>query len=218
VHTPLEYDYAMVVLDVLEEYKAKGIIRNIGTSQHIHFEVLYRMVDTGRLDEILVARGYFPKGMVELVSQRNAEFREMAIARADELGMNITGMKSLCSNIFSADSVNVVPGYPDDKRELLPAAAIRWAFSDPRFHVYAIGVTRHSDIDENIATCSGDMSVTDEDRVLLAEYSTRVWGSDAVKKMEEPLKYADSPFYVEAPLRDLWRGVWGKDGPSGWKG
>jgi hypothetical protein len=113
----------------------------------------------------------------------------MAIARAAELGMNILGMKALGGGVFSRSTKVLVPDYDPDRAKLLPAAAIRWSFSDPRFHGYAIGVTRHSDIDENIAACSGGMTVSDDDRMLLADYSTHAWDAEMIRALPELYKY-----------------------------
>jgi predicted aldo/keto reductase-like oxidoreductase len=161
-------------------------------SNHIHFEVAYRMIDTGSLDEVLLARCYFPKGLVSIVSQRNGEFLDMCIARANELGMNVIGMKSLGGWIFSRSASDLVPDYDPKRMGQLPAAAIRWAFSDPRFHVYAIGISDRGDIDNDVKICGGDMKVTNEDRLLLADFSTQVWESDVAKTWPEVYKTADS--------------------------
>jgi aryl-alcohol dehydrogenase-like predicted oxidoreductase len=189
MHNPVELDKALVVLDELERLRDEGRIRNIGVSCHVPFETAYRLIDTGRLDEALLARCYFPKGLYELISHRNREFQQLAIARAHELGMNLIGMKALGAGVFSRSTKVLVPEYDPDRARLIPAAAIRWSYSDPRFHGYAIGVTRPSDIDENIATCSGDMSLSNEDRLLLADYSTHAWDAEMIRALPELYKY-----------------------------
>jgi predicted aldo/keto reductase-like oxidoreductase len=197
VHNAYRYDWGMLLIDELEKLKAEGKVRNIGMSTHIHFETAFKMIDTGRLDEVLLAKCYFPKGMIELVSQRNAEFRELAIARAHELGMNITGMKALGSTIFDFRANKLVPDFGEEKLARLPAAAIRWALSDTRFQLYAVGVARMEDVDANIALCRSDLELTNRDRELLAEFSARAWNADIVKSMQEPYKYPDSGPYRE---------------------
>ena len=53
----------------------------------------HKLIDSGAFDEVLLARCYFLKGMKEIILPRNLQFREMAIARAHELGMNIIGIR-----------------------------------------------------------------------------------------------------------------------------
>jgi aryl-alcohol dehydrogenase-like predicted oxidoreductase len=181
VHLASDVDVSLKVIDVLEKYKAKGKIRHIGMSNHVHFEVAHQLIDTGRLDEFLVARGYFPKGETEIITARNGELREMCIARAAELGMNIIGMKAMGGFMYGKMFGLWAPDYDPEKAKQLPAAAIRWCFSDPRFHVYIIGGLLPSDVDDTIAVISGDMTVTNDDRMVLAEYSSQVWQGEAVK-------------------------------------
>jgi aryl-alcohol dehydrogenase-like predicted oxidoreductase len=186
LHVPNHYDYAMRVGEELAKMKEEGLTRTIGVSNHVHFEVLYKLIDTGLFDEILVAKGYFPKGFYEILSHRNQEFRELALIRAEELGMNIIGMKALNGHIFGHHVRDLAPDYPKDKARKLPGAAIRWALSDKRFHTFTIGYSYYEDVDACLEIFRGDMTVTDEDRRLLAEFSTIAWETEQVQKYEEP--------------------------------
>jgi aryl-alcohol dehydrogenase-like predicted oxidoreductase len=199
LHVPNHYDYAMRVGEELAKIKQEGLTRLIGVSNHIHFEVLYRLVDSGMFDEILVAKGYFPKGMNEIVGHRNQEFRELALERASELGMNIVGMKALCSRIFGHHARQLVPDYPEEKATKLPGAAIRWALSDERFHTFTIGYSYYEDVDACLEVFRGDMTVTAEDRKLLAEFSTLAWETDPVQKYAEPYLHAGEAFGPPPP-------------------
>jgi aryl-alcohol dehydrogenase-like predicted oxidoreductase len=202
LHVPNHYDYAMRVGEELAKMKEEGLTRAIGVSNHIHFEVLYKLVDSGMFDEILVAKGYFPKGMNEIVSHRNQEFRELALDRATELGMNIVGMKALCSRIFGHHARQLVPDYPQEKAAKLPGAAIRWALSDERFHTFTIGYSYYEDVDACVEIFRGDMTVTPEDRRLLAEFSTLAWETDPVKAYAEPYLHEGDTFGPPPPGED----------------
>ena len=202
VHLPYGYDRAMRILDELEKMRDEGKIINVGMSNHIFFEVACKLVDTGRLDEVLLARCYFPKGETSIISHRNAEFREMALARARQLGMNIIGMKALGAFMFTAMHKMWVPDYDEDKAGRLPGAAIRWAYSDHRFHVYIIGCDAPEQIDANVALCSGDMTFTNEDRLLLTEFVTKVWESENIKKC--PVVFANAD--AANDVRRVWEG------------
>jgi aryl-alcohol dehydrogenase-like predicted oxidoreductase len=186
VHLASDVDQSLAVLDELEKLKAAGTIRQIGMSNHVFFEVALKLIETGRLDEFLVARTYFPKGETEILSPYNLALREMCIARAHEQGMNIIGMKAMGGFMYGLMSGMWVPDYPQEKAARLPPAALRWCFSDPRFHVYIIGVSRSEEIDDTIRTVSGDLTLTDDDRMLLAEFSTRVWQSETVTLCPRP--------------------------------
>jgi len=181
VHLAADYDVSLEVMDVIEEYKAKGRVRHIGMSNHVFFEVAHRLLDTGRIDEFLCARGYFPKGETEIITARNGEYREMCISRASDLGMNIIGMKAMGGFMYGKMYGMWVPDFDPQRAAMLPAAAIRWCFSDPRIHLYIVGAVEPSDIDANVAVCSGDLELTNDDRSVLAEFSAGVWRGDAVK-------------------------------------
>jgi aryl-alcohol dehydrogenase-like predicted oxidoreductase len=190
VHLAADLDVSLEVIDVLEEYKAKGKVGNIGMSNHVHFEVAHQLIDTGRLDEFLCARGYFPKGETEIITARNDEYRQMCLARAEELGMNIIGMKAMGGFMYGKMYGLWVPDFSPERAALLPAAAIRWCFSDPRFHLYIIGAYLPSDIDDNVAIVSGDLAVTNDDRMLLADFSARAWNSEIAKQCPKPFSQA----------------------------
>ncbi len=201
VHCPYDYDYGMVVADELDKLRSEGKIRHIGLSNHIYFEQTYRLIDTGRFDEVLLARCYFPKGEREIISQYNWEFLEASVARARELGMNVIGMKALGGTVLGRPSTGYVAEYPDDRRRRVPAAAIRWAYSDSRFHLYAIGVGRTEDVDETLAIFQDDMRLTNDDRMVLAEFSARLWESERIQQMVVPFATADAPRWISEGTR-----------------
>jgi aryl-alcohol dehydrogenase-like predicted oxidoreductase len=186
VHLASDVKVSLEVLDELEKLKTEGKIRRIGMSNHVYFEVALELINSGRLDEFLVARGYFPKGETEIISPWNAEIRELCIARAHEQGMNIIGMKAMGGFMYGPLYGLWAPDFDPERAAMLPSAAIRWCFSDPRFHVYIIGAYLPEDIDANVRTVSGDLSLTDDDRMVLADFSTRVWGSETVKLCPRP--------------------------------
>ena len=54
----------------------------IGLTTHVAFETVYKMIATGGFDQVLLAYGYFRKGMDTLLSNPNLEFRELCLAKA----------------------------------------------------------------------------------------------------------------------------------------
>ena len=204
IHNAVDYDDSMRALDELEKMREEGKIRQIGVSSHVHFETIYRLIDTERLDQVLLGRSYFPKGYYQLLSQHNMDWRERCMNRAHALGMNVIGMKCLGGVLYTRDPERA-PDFPEEKRKRLPAAAIRWGYDDPRITMYNIGIASTQDVDDTMAIFSGDMTYTDEDRELLAEYSTVLWGSPAIREMDEPYKRPGDAAYNDEDMNWLFR-------------
>jgi aryl-alcohol dehydrogenase-like predicted oxidoreductase len=200
LHCPPFADYGFRVLDELESMKVEGKIVNVGMSNHVNFETAFELIDSGRLDEVLLAKCYFPKGMREIISQHNGAWLERCIARAHQLGMNVIGMKALGAGTLTpkAKSFSVTD---EDMRRNIAGAAIRQSYSDQRVHLYAIGCITRSDVDANVPIFSANMSYTDDDRMLLASWCTRAWESEDYQKMPEPYKRPGDPVYLDSTTR-----------------
>ncbi len=97
--------------------------------------------------------------------------------------MAIVAMKILGANMLSHNSPKVVKDYDDSRREKLPPAAIRWVLADERVSMLNIGVSMPSDIDKNLVVVRGDTQLTNEDRDLLADFSSRLYDAETVKAM-----------------------------------
>jgi predicted aldo/keto reductase-like oxidoreductase len=77
----------------------------------------------------------------------------------------------------------IVPGFDKQRIRQLPAAAIRFVLQDERIDLLTIGMRLKEEIDANLRILSGDTSYTLDDRGLLADYSAKLYDSDAMKKM-----------------------------------
>ena len=112
------------------------------------------------------------------------ELRNACVAKAHELGMGIAAMKVVGGGILGAWSEYVVPGFDKQRLEQLPAAAIRYVLDDDRDptpgHRHAAARQK---IDANIKTLSGDVTYTNDDRALLAEFSAGAFDFPAIKAM-----------------------------------
>lgn len=188
IHSPcieaVGFDGAMKVHAELVKLRDEKMLRFIGLTTHVAFETVLQMIETGNFDQVLLANGYFRKGMVTLLSNRKLEYRDLCLAKAHELGMGIVAMKVLGANIMSHNAKNIVPDYDPGKFGDLAAAAIRWAASDERVSMLNIGVSMASDIDKNLKTITGNLRLTHADRRLLTDFSTLAYESEAVKKMK----------------------------------
>ncbi len=187
IHSPsierIGFEGGMKIHAELLKLRDEGMVRFIGCTTHVIFDVVHQMISTGGFDQVLLAYGYFRRGMVSVLSNRSIEWRQMCLSKAHELGMAIVAMKIMGADVFSHAATNLLPEYDAAKRAKLPGAAIRWVASDPRVSMLNVGVSKPSDIDENLATIKGDLAVTNEDRNLLAEFAGQAYETDKFKKM-----------------------------------
>lgn len=187
IHSPLieraGVEGGMKVYEELAKMRDEGLIRFIGLTTHVAFERVYKMIDTGVFDQVLLARGYIRKGMDTLLSNQNIEWREKCVARAHELDMGIVAMKVMGLNILGRGGTAVVADYDPSRRKGLPGAAIRWVLQDERVSMLNIGMSLIDDVDDNVAIVTGDTEFTEEDQALLADYSSRAYESEYVKSL-----------------------------------
>lgn len=167
----------------LVKLRDQKMLRYIGVTTHVAFETVYQMISTGGFDQVLLAYGYFRKGMDTLLSHRNLEFRELCLAKAGELNMAIVAMKVMGANILGHNAKNLVPKHEETALANLPAAAIRWVLQDERISMLNIGVSLPGDIDKNVAILKGDPRFTGADRQLLADFAGKAYEAERVKKM-----------------------------------
>lgn len=188
VHSPaierLGFDGAMQIHAELLKLKDEGLVKFIGLTTHVVYETVHRMISTGGFDQVLLAYGYFKKGMDTLLSNNNLEWRELCLAKAHELGMGIVAMKVMGANVLGHNSQAVVPEYERAALDRLPAAAIRWVMRDDRVSMLNIGVSKPSDVDYNLQVLKGDLSFTNEDHMLLARFCEQAYESETFKDMK----------------------------------
>jgi hypothetical protein len=187
IHSPviegMGFKGAMKVHAELLKLRDEKLLRYIGLTTHVAFDTVHRMISTGGFDQVLLAYGYFRKGMDTLLSNQNIEMRDLCLAKAHELGMGIVAMKVMGASVFGHNAKNVIPNFDADARGRLPAAAIRWVLQDPRVSLLNIGVSLPEDVDANMAVLSGDLRYTDADRKLLADFSRRAYEATVFKQM-----------------------------------
>jgi predicted aldo/keto reductase-like oxidoreductase len=188
IHSPaielVGFEGAMKLHAEVLKLRDEKLCRFIGLTTHVAFETVHKMIATGGFDQVLLAYGYFRKGMDTLLSHRNLEHREMCLAKAHELGMAIVAMKVMGANILGHNAKNLVPDHDAAVLERLPGAAIRWTLQDERVSVLNIGVSRPADLDQNIYTLRGNLKFTNEDHELLANFAGRAYESSAIKAMK----------------------------------
>jgi len=188
IHSPaierIGFDKSMKLHAELVKLRDEKMLRFIGLTTHVAFETVYKMICTGGFDQVLLAYGYFNKGMDTLLSHRNLELREMCLAKAHDQHMAIVAMKVLGASIFGHNAKNLLPDFDKTALAKLPGAAIRWTLRDERVSMLNIGVSLPTDVDKNIAMLKGDLKLTNDDRLLLAEFSGRAYENDKIKNMK----------------------------------
>lgn len=188
IHSPaieaIGFKKAMAIHAELVKLRDEKLVRFIGLTTHVAFEDVYNMISTGGFEQVLLAYGYFRKGMATLLSNRNLEWRSLCLAKAHELGMAIVAMKVMGASILGHNAKNLVKDFDSGSRANLPGAAIRWVLQDSRICMLNISVSVPGDIDQNIAMLGGDLMFTNQDRKLLADFSGRAYESDAIKRMK----------------------------------
>lgn len=188
IHSPaierVGFDGAMKIHAELVKLRDEGLLKYIGLTTHVAFETVLQMIETGGFDQVLLAYGYFRKGMDTILSNQNVELREQCLAKAHDQKMAIVAMKVLGANIMSHNAKNVVEDFDEAKLAKVPPAAIRWVLRDERVSMLNIGVSMPSDIDNNLVTITGDPTYTNQDRDILAEFSAQAYESQLVKEME----------------------------------
>lgn len=174
------YEGSLPFLEELEKMRDEGLFTYIGLTGHSRFEEMYKLIDTGRFDTLLIEFGYFHKGYNTRHSNRSLANRERCVARASELNMGILGMKVMGASIFGHNAGQLVAEFDRASVEKLPASAIRWVLNDNRIQLLNIGVSIPEDLDANIATVSGDTTLRNEDRMLLASFAEMAYQQQAV--------------------------------------
>jgi len=184
VYEYLGYDRAMEIYEELDKLRAEKLFRFIGITGHTAFEPMYKLIDTKLFDQVLMAYGHFPKGMNTMLSESNLAWREKCMGRARELGMGILAMKVLGSFVGGHNARNIVPDFGVERLRAMRQAALRWALRGKQPPMLLLGVSLASDIDENVGTLSADLTFTDADRILLAEFTARALENKAIQALK----------------------------------
>jgi len=185
IHGPtverLGYEGCMPLYEELLKLKEEGVIRFIGLTGHSRFDNMYQLIDTGLFETLLIEFGYFRKGYNTKHSDQSVEWRRMCVARASEVGMGIAAMKVMGAMMYGHNAPKMVPDYDADALRRLPGAAIRHVLADPRIHVLNLGISMPGDIDANMAILTGNIEYTNDDRILLADFSARAYEHEYVQ-------------------------------------
>jgi predicted aldo/keto reductase-like oxidoreductase len=187
IHGPiierLDVAICMEIHAEMVKLRDEGLFRFIGLTNHVAFEKTCELIRTGGFDQVMLAYGYC-NGFHQMLSNRNLEWREMCLAEAHDRGMGTVLMKAFNGWVYNHGASRIVPDQDEAALKKLPGAALRWVLQEDRFDVLNIGISYPSDIDEDIAILSGDTTVAPEDRMLLAEFTGKVYEGDWAKGLK----------------------------------
>lgn len=187
IHGPIieriGYDGCMPLFEELAKLRDEGLIRFIGITGHSRFEEMYKLIASGNFDTVLIEFGYFKKGYNTRHSDVSVEWRDACVSKAHELNMGVVAMKVMSAMIFSHNSAKIAPDFDPERRAKLPAAAIRYVLSDPRVNILNLGISFPKDIDANLEILTGDLTFTNDDRLLLAEFSAIAYQHPEVQEL-----------------------------------
>ena len=137
----------------------------------------------GGFDQYMLAYDYLPRGHDQMFSPRMLSLREQCLEKAHSLSMGVVAMKIIGGGIRGAWSGHIVSTFDTNRLNRLPGAAMRYVLSNKRVHMLTIGMRLRTDIDANIKTLAGDVTCTDADRALLAEFGPQALNSDTMSRM-----------------------------------
>ncbi len=179
----MSVEQAMKIHGELVKLRDEKITRFVGFSAHGYFDKALALITSGGFDLCMLSYGYIPRGYDQIWSARMTSLRDACLAKADELGMGLVAMKVIGAGMLGAWSGYIVPGFDQQRLKQLPAAAIQYVLQDQRIHLLNIAMRLKEEIDANIKLLTGEVAYTLEDRALLAEFSARLYDTDAIKKM-----------------------------------
>jgi len=179
----MSVEQAMKIHAELVKLREERVTRFVGFSAHGYFDKALALISSGGFDQCMLSYGYLPRGYDQVWTARMTELRNACVARAHELGMGIVAMKVIGAGMLGAWSGYLVPGFDKQHLKQLPGAAIRHVLQDKRIDLLNIGMRLKEEIDANIRILTGDTTYTLDDRALLAEFSAKLYDSDAMKKL-----------------------------------
>ena len=179
----MSVEQAMKIHAALVKLRDERVTRFVGLTAHGYFDKALALIASGGFDQCMLSYGYIPRGYDQIWSARMITLRDACLAKAHELGMGIVAMKVIGAGMLGAWSGYLMPGYDKQRLQQLPAAAIRHVLQDQRVHMLCVGMRLKEEIDANLKILSSDATYTPEDRSLLAEFSAKLYDTNAIKKM-----------------------------------
>ena len=179
----MSVEQALKIHAELVKLRGEKIVRFLGFSAHGYFDKALALITSGGFDLCMLSYGYVPRGYDQFWTPRMTKLRDDCLTKAHELGMGLVAMKVIGAGMLGAWSGYLVPGFDKQRLKQLPGAAIRHVLQDQRVHMLCIGMRLKEEIDTNLKILSSTATYTPEDRSLLAEFSAKLYDTEAIKKL-----------------------------------
>jgi len=136
---------------LMEKARDQGLVRFLAFSFHDTPEALTRVIETEKFDSMTV--------QYNLIDRKN----ESPIARAHELGMGVVIMGPVGGGRLSATAGPMGENLPKHAATT-PELALRFVLANPNVSVALSGMTRMSDVEENLRTASRSEPLTADEK------------------------------------------------------
>ena len=174
---------AMKIHAELLKLRNEKIARFLGFSAHGYFDKALALINSGGFDLCMLSYGYIPRGHDQFWTPRTTKLRDACLAKAHELGMGIVAMKVIGCGMLGAWSGYMVPDSTSNASSNCPPPPFAMCCKISAFTSLAIGMRLKDEIDANLKIVSGDATCAADDRALLAEFSTKLYDTPAIKKL-----------------------------------
>jgi aryl-alcohol dehydrogenase-like predicted oxidoreductase len=154
-------------LGALREAKAKGVIRFIGASGHLHPSRFHAALDTGQIDVLMNA--------VNFVVQHTYDFEHKVWSRAQRENIGLVAMKVLGGNAGKAGGFKL----PEDHYE----RAICYALSIPGLSVAVIGLEDVAELEQAARVVARARPLSDQEAYELKLTGLKLAGEEHWKAM-----------------------------------
>jgi len=144
----------------MQRAKDQGLIRHICASFHDDNEALVKIVDTGYVESITLQYNMLDRKLEE------------GIAYAHEKGMGVVVMGPVAGGRLGTSSPvlgELVPGI-----NRVPELALRFVLSNPNVTVALSGMSTMQMVEENLATTSDEVTLSDTDKAAIDEQLERL--------------------------------------------
>lgn len=140
--------------------KDQGLIKHICGSFHDNNEALIKIVNTGYLETITLQYNMLDRQLEE------------GIALAHEKGIGVIVMGPVAGGRLGTNSEVLAQLIPSVKQ--VPELALRFVLANPNVTVALSGMSAMQQVEENVATASDPISLTDEDKAAIEEHLVRL--------------------------------------------
>lgn len=144
----------------MQKAKDQGLIRHICCSFHDSNEALMKLVDSGYPSVITLQYNMLDRSLEEGIAYAH--------------GIGIVAMGPVAGGRLGADSEVLASLIPGINR--VPELAMRFVLANPHVSVALSGMSTMQQVEENLATCSDEISLTEDDKAAIEEHLARMRG------------------------------------------